>query len=464
MGADLRDRLTDLAGHMQPGAPSGDLWTRGVRRRHAERVGTAVLVAVLVLLVGVGSWTWHAATRVQPAAPHGAAYLPDHFFFDISPWTHAFDAPPGPLVKVFPAVRETLFHTENGVVGVTGASGTYGFLDLPSDAVETDAVSDSLALSPDGRRLAFWISGRPSGPANTTLVDGVTITGVAVYDTVTGEVREHRIETVHGLAPSLLLWVDDHAVALGYAQILAGNGSQNSSTSHVDGDSIWDLGAPGPVALPGGTMPLFADNGSTRATRGRVIMPGDRSRSWVTFDPRHPASARTFRTDLAPDVLVLSPDHRRAIGVVVPPHADSGPLDVVRVPAGRDRGAEAHLRRLPLGDTWIRPLAWVDHDHVAVVRRIVVHDPVSGPHVAGRVELMDIRTGASRTLVAEYGANGTNESDPWVASDFFRAPSMHAVRPPGPPNLRLTVGYLGGAGLIGGLLLVAWGVGRARRP
>jgi hypothetical protein len=35
---------------------------------------------------------------------------------------------------------------------------------------------------------------------------------------VTGEVREHRIETVHGLYPSLLLWVDDHALASGTAR------------------------------------------------------------------------------------------------------------------------------------------------------------------------------------------------------------------------------------------------------
>jgi hypothetical protein len=76
---------------------------------------------------------------------------------------------------------------------------------------------------------------------------------------------------------------------------------------------------------------------------------------------------------------------------------------------------------------------------------------------------VDLRTGASRTLVAEYGANGTNGSDPWVASDFFGAPSMHAVRPPGPPNLRVVVGSLGGAGLAGVLLLVVWGVRRARR-
>ena len=72
MAADLRDRLTDLAGHTQPGAPSADLWTRGVRRRRAGRAGTALLLAVLVLLVGAGGWTWHAARPVQPAGPHGA--------------------------------------------------------------------------------------------------------------------------------------------------------------------------------------------------------------------------------------------------------------------------------------------------------------------------------------------------------------------------------------------------------
>jgi hypothetical protein len=212
-------------------------------------------------------------------------------------------------------------------------------------------------------------------------------------------------------------------------------------------------------------MPVFADNGSTRATRGRVIMPEGQghARSWVTLDPRRPGSARTFRTDGASDVLVLSPDHRRAIGVITQPHANTGPLGVVRVPSGRDPRTEAQLRRLPLGHGWIRPLAWVDHDHVAVVKRIIVQDPAGGRHVAGRVELVDLRTGASRTLVAEYGANGTNGSDPWVASDYFGAPSMHAVHPAEPRNLRVVVGDLGGAGLAAVLLLVVWGVGRARR-
>ena len=74
----------------------------------------------------------------------------------MSPWTHPFDGPSGSLVTVITAPRKTLLHTTSGLVGVTASTGTYGFLELPDDAALSPGVDDQFALSPDGRRLAFW--------------------------------------------------------------------------------------------------------------------------------------------------------------------------------------------------------------------------------------------------------------------------------------------------------------------
>ncbi len=100
MATDLRDRLHDLADRTPRTPPPPDLWSRGVRRRRASQVGTSVLLAALVLILGVGAWSWRTSRQdVTPAAPRGAPHLPDRFFTP-SPWLPSFDGPPGDLVTV----------------------------------------------------------------------------------------------------------------------------------------------------------------------------------------------------------------------------------------------------------------------------------------------------------------------------------------------------------------------------
>ena len=145
MGEDVATRRTD--GHRPAGPaarpgdrtprrpPPPDLWTRGVRRRRASQATTAALVAVLVLILGVGGWTWHAhgadPARGSPRrpAPAGPLLLPP------SPWLRTFDGPPGALVTVLPAEQKTMLHTRQGLVGVTAVDGRYGFLRPAADAV-----------------------------------------------------------------------------------------------------------------------------------------------------------------------------------------------------------------------------------------------------------------------------------------------------------------------------------------
>src|SRR4051812_47835292 len=97
MATELHDRLTDLAGLTPVASPPVDLWRRGVRRRRAAVAGRVAMAVLLVALVGLGGWTWHAARPVVPADSHGSPHLPDHFYTP-SPWLPSFDGPPGQLV------------------------------------------------------------------------------------------------------------------------------------------------------------------------------------------------------------------------------------------------------------------------------------------------------------------------------------------------------------------------------
>jgi hypothetical protein len=462
MATDLRDRLGDLAAHTRTSAPPGDLWVRGVRRRRLAHATSAALVAVLVLLVGAGGVLWRADhTRIEPAAPQGAPHLPDRFYLQPSPWLHSFAGPPGPLVLVFPTVRNTFFGIENGIVGVTGSTGTYGFLDLPSDAVTNGGViGSSLSLSPDGRHVAFWVVGTPSGSPNTMLNDGSTITGVGTYDTVTGQTKVSRISTTHGLTPSLLLWSDDSTLVLAWGQIAAGDHSQNSTTSRYDRAAVWNVAWSRPRASSASQLPAWPDNSSTRATDGFVVSGGGGG-PWHTLVPGRPGSGRSLRVRPPSDLLVPSPDHRRVVGVLGH-NVDTGPLAIAPLPpADAPHGAVTHLRRITAGHQWFRPLAWVDANHVAALRRVVYRLPDGSEQVGGEIDLVDVRSGTFTELVSQFGANGTNDSDPWLATSYLGAPVVHATPPPRPWDPRWVWGL--GSFLFVVLGLLGWGRLRGRR-
>jgi hypothetical protein len=463
MRTDLRDRLADLAEHTPPGSPPADLWDRGVRRHRVAQVGRVVVAAVLVSLIGLGGWTWQSTRPVEPADTHGSPHLPDRFFYNVSPWTHAFDGPPGPLVTVFPHLKETVRHTSNGIIGVSASSTSYGFLDLPQNAVVSPSTAASLALSPDGRRLAFWFSGTPRRSPNTTLLDGETVTGVAVYDTVSGQVRESSIPTSHGLDPRTLIWADDSTLVFSYGQIVTGDGSQNSTTSRFGGAAAWDVSGAQQPPLDARALSPGLGVGVTRATAGELVMPGRHRRTWVVVDPTDRAAAHRFRTGRGSDVLVLSPDHTHAIGVIGRDQ-ETGPLAVLSVPDGAS-APEAPMHKLPLGHRWFRPLAWLDDEHVAVLEKVLVNDPVHGPHVSGRIDLVDLKTGSARPVVAEFGDSGSYDSDGWIATGLLQAPSVRAVPPPSPPNLRAWTVGLAVVGAIALLVvgLYLWGATRGRR-
>jgi hypothetical protein len=459
MAADLRDRLTDLAGLTPTGAPPPDLWARGVRRRRAGQAGTAALVAAVVLIVGLGSWTIRSGEhRIQPADTRGTAHLPDRIY-QPSPWLPTFEGPPGQLVALLPAEHKTILHTTQGLVGVTADSGTYGFLDLPANAVaDADRVDAPPALSPDGRHVAFWTTGTPSGTPNTHLL-GMTITGVGVYDVVTGAVQESPLATVHGLDPGLLAWSDSGTLVLGLGQASAGDEDENSCCAgHWQGLATWTVDDPaGPVQLTG-DLPPFVDHYGTSAGGGSLLSSSSGQRIDL-IDPSPPGSDQVYRLSRASEYAVLAPSRQRVCVVVGP---GSGRLMVGRLPRPEgQRTPVVALRQVSSTLGFVRPVAWQDNEHVVVMHRIETRY-----RVVYRLDLVDVRTGGARALVRSGDAGHPAVGDgTTLARDLLGATVVHASPPPTPWDRReVAIGLVVVLSIVGGLLLLTWGVRRAARP
>jgi hypothetical protein len=457
MATDLRDRLHDLADRTPRTPPPADLWSRGVRRRRAGRVGTSVLVAALVLILGVGAWSWRAPRQdVTPVAPRGTPHLPDRFYSP-SPWLHTFDGPPGDLVTVIPAEQKTMLHTRPGLVGVTAAEGTYGFLHLPADAALDSTGTSAFALAPDGGNLAFWLTGTPTGSPNT-VIEGMTITGVGTYDTVTGRARTYSIPTVHGVSPSLLMWADNDTLSFAYSQIKGGDdSSDDSGTAHYAGRGVWEAVDARPTMVPGGERLPFLDNLSARAAGGSLLAPATRRDVWALVPAAHASPQTNFRVRPSTELLVPNSRLTRVVAVPTGSGTGTGPLAVAVLPrSGSGSGSDVSLRTVQqAGDTWFRPLAWVDAHHVAALRRVVVHPADGNDHVVGEIDLVDIRSGSFTRLVSEFGSGGSNGSDTWLATDLLGAPTAHATPPPDPWDRRaIAIGLIIAAALLGGIVLV----------
>jgi hypothetical protein len=453
MSSDLRDRLEDLATGIRPASPPTDLWDRGVRRRRAERATTGILIGAVVLLLGLGGWTLRADHDVQPADTHGSPQLPDRFY-EPSPWLGAFDGPPGQLVAIDVAQRKTLLHTRQAVFGVTATSGRYGFVDLPSYAVTDSALGETRApaLSPDGQQIAFWTTGIPSGSPNTKLV-GVTVTGVGVYDTTTGQVRRTSIETRHGLEPSTLQWLDDDTLVIGITQASYGDAREESCCSgHWEGLATWRVGDSAGVTMLPQNLPLFIEDQATSAAHGRILF-SDSDNVVHEIDPQPPVEDRKLPLPTRTEYAVLSPNLRR-VAYVVRTGTPAARLQVARISRGNARVVASH--QVPSTRQFERTVAWLDDRHVAVLSRIRIAHQVNF-----RLDRVDVRSGAVRTLVSPSTGGGANSpTGVSLATDLLTAPSASASAPPRPWDRRWLLG-LSALGLVC-IALSAWGL-RGRR-
>jgi hypothetical protein len=195
--SDLGTALRELARGTEPvDVDAGDLWAHGrarVRRRHA-----AVLAAVVVVLfLGAGiAAAGPEPHLLSPAASPRSPGIPERVE-DPPGWLPTGNV--GPLSVLGLGLR----HGQERLFGINAATGRYRFLDA-GDRVPGSPV----ALSPDGRRVAYW-SESNGVPAVLTVLD-------TVHGTKNGLGGGAR--TKAGLDPGPLTWLDDKTVLLEFGQ------------------------------------------------------------------------------------------------------------------------------------------------------------------------------------------------------------------------------------------------------
>lgn len=259
----VTDRLQRLAEHAPPRLGDPDqLWSRGRRRQRARWAGTAACLVLLAVLGGGAVPAFVDRTQDLVAdTPQGALHLPD-VVRQPGEWEPAFDGAPGPLVAAGVAARGGWWGSRPALWGVSATTGESRFLDLPEVAFRL------VALSADGRRLAYWFTDEDIEALPGNREPGASIppptAGVAVVDLATGDIERWDLEAPHGLLDDGLAWA---------------------------GDVLWWRAGPFEPAGEDGT-------------RARV-----RNRTWdVRTDERRVLEKGTPGWDLAPNGVGLTPD------------------------------------------------------------------------------------------------------------------------------------------------------------
>jgi hypothetical protein len=398
-----------------------------------------VIVAMaLVLLAGVSGLGWmQSHTSVQPAGVETELGMPDQIWAADEHLPGTDDTGPiGPLVAVAPSVRDSwLGDPEDALIGIS-ATGEYAFLDLPH-AISSVVVKP--ALSADGRYVAYWRTGTPSGePGDITQTgDRTPPVGVAVYDTVTGRTYEHLVETVHGLQPENLVWAGDRLWFDVWQMDAPRPDGQSASREQVlawdpvrdvvqDVDSSLDLfraGAWGDAVLVTARQRLVRATLTSTETLGRL--------------------SRDLEGFMSP--LFPSPDGTRLAGLAATDAGNGiGPVLVGELGSPDPSGV---LALAPVGRTGQLPVGglvgWRDPDHLVTI------DYGAGTGEA-TYQTLNVTSGAMEILGYAEG------NEPILAADALRGPVFEAPEPPTPLDPLLLVGAGAVTVVAAGLGLLWW--------
>jgi hypothetical protein len=416
----LHDRFTDLAEDAPAGPTPAGIWVEGRRRARSRRVGTALIATVaLVALVGVGGLAVHRAQAPTYAGQSGTAPALPTVLHDPSGWLPVDDKPPGQLSMVVPSHRLHLIGYSWGVVGVSATTGAFGFLDLPDYA-------GSGPLSPDGMHVVYDTG---SGPRHHQVLDGI-----AVYDTVTGQVDSWRPQAGSHLDVEDVAWESNDTLtfrvhAHGHAQAYE-----------------WRFGY-------GAPRPLRVTLGPLAGTAGSAGLYGAGAHRYQYLGgPDGPSTVVRLegQGSRAPARVSVSESGHRVAAAHLGNHRSQ--LYVGRT-APEGRPTFLHAVHADLHWPWI--VGWSDERHLVVVDQVSPRDRPGEGDNEGQFALtrVDVRTGRIQRITA-LGSHWGPSVD--YAASLLGGSPRDFPPPPEPWGLRIEFGLVAGVLLVAGSGLVLW--------
>lgn len=432
-------------------APADDpasLWSQGRRRVRRRRLAAAGAVAAAVVAAGASSLVAVPAAVVHPAGATHEPAIPRNVW-TAKDWypTTSEEGPPGVVAVLGGVIRGD----RNGLFTVSATTGEYRLLDLP-DALDGLDSSSPPVLAPDGRHIAYWLAGEPSGEpfrdaARIGDGEGSIPVGLGIYDTSTGAVRRYEPSTEHGLYADEVVWADDDTLLLTYGQRTSGTSADRIATY------VWETStddAPSRTTDVSGTRLGRDTDGALVDLRGRrraVSLPVDGTRAEeVVRLPRTPGFA-------AASVWVSS------AAVVVPGNellggrnnfGEDRTLLGTRRPDGTVRGLRP-VDRL----SYTRPVGWIDDTHLLAIGDGRTDDEW------GAFYRLDVTDGAATLLgTAQAGMYAPGLQ---VATDLLGAPMVEGDRPPRRNVFWSVAATIPGYALLGGLAVLGVVAGLRRR-
>ncbi len=415
----LYERLSDLAEDAPAGPTPEGIWVDGRRHARTRRAGTALVVAVtLVLLSAVGGFALHRNAGPGYAATPGATPALPTRIHHPSPWLSGTgDQPPGRLSMLIPGKRGGWPHYHWGMVGVSATTGAYHYLEIPG-CFSVDG------LAPDGRHVSCSVSVVSGGRE--------VVQGLEIYDTTTG--RVDRWTSPSGrFALNSLTWNGNDAVTF-----------RAGGTSY-----LWQFGHGAPLRIPTHLT-------SRAGTAGPAGLYLSGPHGFFYLDPAH--HRRLERVTLEDSEVArtstpaaVSPSGGR-IAIVHATDTSSTLLVGDVAPAGRRTPVTA----VPAPLQWPRIVGWADERHLLVVNLVSPSgtDASGDPNARYALDRVDVDTGQ----VVQMAAMSDEQTSVGAifASSMLGAPPRDFPAPPTPMNQRLEAGLVLGVVLLGGVALVVW--------
>lgn len=421
---DVVDRLERLASRAPRASADPDvLWRRGrwgQRRRAAYALAG---VAAAGVLASVLTPAVLERTDRPVAAVSSEMVLPDVLQAP-GAWEPAFSVTPLRLSAVGVGQRSSLWSSSATLWGVSAATGEARWLELPDSVPSAGA---SAQVSADGRRLAYWVTGKTSGAPLATggTEDGIPVVGVAVMDLETGEVTRWDIASEHGLWVQGLRWAGDVLWWEGGAVMPLGDGVTTAR------DRMWTWNVRTGERMEAGVRPDLSQAGD--APGGFVTLPRTVRLEQVTgaqlpdvvrveLPTGAPSSAGLTDPEMAPDgehvAALMLPDAQQ--------HDDSADKDLL---VGTKADGAVTLQ--PVGEVQAQAvLGWRSPTEVVVSSRTATND--QGTAAAQQAWVVDVTTGARTELLGLVGPGPES-----VAADAWAAEVVAAPDPPFAPDPRL---------------------------